>query len=197
MADSKNPFLIAQLLERAMKTAGAITMFVAVCSFGIAAFFVGASRGQWIAYATLGFVGALESFHAQRKGTLKERSQDRETDAVFRLIAKAQPNWHMESKQQLSYGGFHFNAVGFKEHPLPIFVTSPLCPRCHSQGHLSERAEVRFPGRVRITLFCRCGFSQRTPETMAELRQIAMTFCGHAKSPNQAVEPTAAAPSVS
>jgi hypothetical protein len=173
------PFLdaVSYALQRAAERVGVLTSLISLSVFGVALLFTGAKLATAIAVFCFGLVGFLEAFHVQRHAEIVKRRQDPKVNALLEAFTSARHNWHPKIFKQFTHCGFGFNAIGFKELPLPIGLSAPKCPAC-GDHNLLEEVVVRFPGRVAIRFHCLCGFSEQSQKTRAELMQEAAELAG-------------------
>ena len=164
--------IIDRWLKRAEQVVTIYTILAGISGFGIGACFFGPLRGFYLALGTFGAVGALDVFHGHARTQLDKRRRSRDQGShYFMAISEKNPRWKPKVIKEFTHDGLFFRTIGFNEFPVPITCTLPLCPACSSQ--LTERAKVSFPGRPRIQLYCECGFSRPSNQTLCELQHEA------------------------
>ncbi|MBU0809646.1 MAG: hypothetical protein KKD30_05415 [Gammaproteobacteria bacterium] len=171
--------VISRTLEKAAQATGVLTGLITISALGFSTLTLAPAEAAALAVGVFGTVGAMEVFHRQRKAEAIERSQAMRPASNERLlldIVVARPEWQAKLFKQLNHGGLKWNAVGFEQIPAPVAVTGPLCPTCGS--HLAERFKVGFPGRMRITLLCDCGFTKNSRYFLHELKSEAHKLAG-------------------
>ncbi|MGB1762997.1 hypothetical protein [Alloalcanivorax xenomutans] len=172
---------IQQMLDRAMRQAGIITIFLTLAGLGLGGLLFDSEGAPFTALIAFGVGGTLEALHRQAHATLVnlgklERTDSRDT--LFWQITEKKTDWEPKVFKQFQHGGVLWNAIGFVDMPLPITVAGPLCPRC--QGRLTERRENRFPGRLCFTARCTedCGFEARLAQPSHVLKEEANRIAG-------------------
>lgn len=161
---------VAVRISRAVDATGTLTALLTLAAFGLCALAVGPARAGLAALAVFGLAGAAEVFHRQRQAELVQRCQLPDPSGLLFAALRAK-KWNPKVLDQFEHGGLCWHVLGFEEVQLPFGIGGPQCPSCGK--HVSERVSVRFPGRLRIQLCCRCGFAAPARHTIAELRREA------------------------
>lgn len=167
---------LSKAFDRAMGAVGTLTLLLSCGVFGFGSAVWGRERGLWLGLGGLGLFGALELFHRQSQTKLMQRCQPLNINALFQSACQAKPSWKTKTFQEFTHGGLFFRTVGFENVPVPLAIAGPLCPACHD--HLAQRAEVRFPGRARITFVCKCGRVMTSARSKSELIDEAAKLGG-------------------
>tara|TARA_A100000171_G_C2137713_1_gene151721 strand:+ start:2555 stop:3097 length:543 start_codon:yes stop_codon:yes gene_type:complete len=147
------------ILDRTAQKAGMLTLFASAAAFGFGGLIGGLTVAPWVALIAFGLIGCTEIVYRQRKTQAIRLSQAKRHDqnsAAFESFLKSRPHWDPKEFEQFTYGGLQWKSIGFEQMPFPLAITGPFCPRC--SNHLAERSEVIFPGRLRVSVFCRCGY---------------------------------------
>jgi len=161
------PLFIERWLKKAESAVGAITILLGIAGFGVGLLFGNYVTGLVGAFITFGIVGALEVHHIQTKVRLLQRLKERnDRNALFNGIRKTRGSLP-KIISEFEHDGVCFRSVGLEDVPLPLTMAGPLCPKCN--GVLAQRSTVQFPGIIRITFLCRCGFAKPSSLTRAEL----------------------------
>lgn len=170
------------ILDRTAQRAGVLTLFASAAAFGLGGLVGGLSIAPWVALIAFGLIGCAEVVYRQRKAQAIRLSQAKRHDrsgAVFEGFLKSRPDWNPKEFEQFAHGGLQWKSVGFEQVPFPLTVTGPFCPRC--SHHLAERSEVIFPGRLRVSVFCRCGYACRLRLPLHALTEEAEQLAGMSK----------------
>jgi len=161
-------------INRAVQAVGVLPTLLTLTAAGLLLAWLW-SNAAWLLLALFGAMGSAEVFHRQQKAELIKRRETTIESLLFRFIDKY-PKWRPKVLKEFQHGGLLFRTMGFEELEVPLAIAGPLCPRC--AGHLTERREVRFPGRCRIQHRCPCGFTQPSPHSLGELQQEAYQMAG-------------------
>lgn len=165
---------VRQVVDQALGAVGVLAALLALAVFG--AVMAAAVDLRWLLLAFLGGFGALEAAHIRAVTHLRQRRKYVGDSRLMFDIANKNPSWNPEVLNEFIHGGVCFRATGFDKLKIPLAVAGPLCPAC--KAHLTERREARFPLRTRIEFLCQCGFRQRSPHTLGELREEAEELAG-------------------
>jgi hypothetical protein len=167
---------ISDALGRAFGAVGAIVLLLALAAGGLAGFFFGTMGGVYAAAVALGVAGALQVFHRYRCAELKKRRQRLDMESVFHsAMLDGDPSFP-KVVEEFNHEGFVFRTLTVEEREVPLTVSVPLCPWCGER--LLDRAEVSFPGRVRLWFECTCGWRRESAFTEPELRAQAARLGG-------------------
>lgn len=166
--------VVQAALHRAVLAVGVLPTLLTLAAAGLLLFWHFGSA-VWLLLTLFSSLGSAEVFHRQRKSDLIQLRQV-QVDTLLPGIRDRHPRWRPKVLKEFEHGGLLFRALGFEELEIPLAIAGPLCPRC--TGHLAERREVRFPGRIRIEHRCSCGFFQRSTHTLGELQHEAYEMAG-------------------
>jgi hypothetical protein len=171
LTEEEQQSIIKKFFDKAISGVGLITILITIAVYGAAASAFGVITGAYIAFFAFGFVGCLEIFNRQKNFLAQQRCKDNKINNLFEATLSAKKTWHPKIIDEVKHNEIIFRAVGFEEVGIPFGISSPLCQKCHDK--VIQRVHVKFPGRIKIQIICRCGFEISSKYTLQELEAEA------------------------
>lgn len=180
MADEKNQLFHTIILKSVDKVFYYLSIRVLLSTFivfGLSSIFIGVVAAIPMSIIYFGLAGLLDFFHQQGSAKLDRRRKSiRSYNITHEAVIPTDSIVTFDISEPLNHCGFYFLIQRIKTSPMPIAISFPLCPACHSK--LLEVDRIIFLGHIRIKFICKCGFNGKSLYTTEELIEQVIKLTG-------------------